>query len=107
MTDSDSDSDSDSTTGDRRGLLTDREREILLSDGAEVSDNYHRVVRARVKKKIKRVTDDIEALQQADLYDTLLDAVLSEEDSQPSGTTRTVDEGLPQSGLKEDVVPDE
>lgn len=51
---------------DRRGLLTDREREILLTDGEDVTDKYYGVVVSRVRKKIELVEDDLEALEEHD-----------------------------------------
>lgn len=61
---------------DRRGLLTDREREILMSDGSDVSEKYYGVVVSRVRSKIELVGDDIEALEQHDsLAEELREAV--------------------------------
>ena len=55
---------------DRRALLTDREREILLTDGEGVSDKYYGVVVSRVRNKIELVEGDLEALE---AHDTLGD----------------------------------
>lgn len=61
-----------------RGLMTDREREILL--GAEVSDKYYGVVVTRVRKRIDRLSEqELEALEEHDtLADELRDAVCSD-----------------------------
>lgn len=59
-----------------RGLMTDREREILLGD-ADVSEKYYGVVVTRVRKRIERLRkEEIEALEAHDtLADELRDAV--------------------------------
>jgi hypothetical protein len=44
-----------------RGILTEREREILRGD-ADVSDNYRYRVVSRVRTKIENVDEDIEIL---------------------------------------------
>ena len=63
-----------------RALLTDREREILLNDGEDVTDKYYGVVVSRVRKKIELVGDDLEALAQHEtLADELRDAVCHDE----------------------------
>ena len=65
---------------DRRGLLTDREREILLTDGEDVSEKYYGVVVTRVRNKIGLIGGDLEALEQHDtLADELRDVVCSDE----------------------------
>lgn len=65
---------------DRRGLLTDREHEILLNDGEDVTDKYYGVVVSRVRKKIELVEDDLEALAQHEtLADELRDVVCNDE----------------------------
>lgn len=55
---------------DRRALLTEREREILLNDGEGVSEKYYSVVVSRVRNKIERLEDDLPAI---DTHDTLGD----------------------------------
>ena len=50
------------TVADYRGLLTDREREILCGD-AGVSRNYVYQIRSRVRNKIERLAEDIEILE--------------------------------------------
>lgn len=46
-----------------RGLLTEREREILCGD-TEVSDSYYRRVKSRVRDKIDKVGTDQTLLDQ-------------------------------------------
>ena len=46
---------------DRRGLLTDNERKILLRE-KDVSDNHYYTTVSRVRSKIKQVEEDLEAL---------------------------------------------
>lgn len=55
---------------DRRGLLTENERKILL-DEKEVSDNYYYTVSSRVNKKISRLEEDLEALEKSGKLDNL------------------------------------
>ena len=55
---------------DRRALLTDREREILLGEDEEVSEKYYSVVVTRVRNKIELLEEDLPAL---DAHDTLLE----------------------------------
>jgi len=56
---------------ERRGLLTESERDILLGD-REVSDNHYYTTVSRVRKKIGRLDEDIPALEQhGDLADEL------------------------------------
>jgi hypothetical protein len=47
----------------RRSLLTEREREILLSGGEEVSEKYYGVVVSRVRSKIEGIEGDLSALE--------------------------------------------
>ncbi|MFB6267066.1 MAG: hypothetical protein ABEI31_05345 [Halodesulfurarchaeum sp.] len=47
-----------------RGLLTDREREVLRDD-VEVSANYLYQIRSRVRQKIDRLAEDVEILEDA------------------------------------------
>lgn len=46
-----------------RGLLTEREREILSGE-ANVSDGYYSRVRTRVRNKINILGEDLEFLQE-------------------------------------------
>jgi len=48
---------------DRRGLLTESEREILMGD-REVSDNHYYTTVSRVRKKIARLEEDLPALEE-------------------------------------------
>jgi hypothetical protein len=59
-----------------RGILTEREREILSGD-ADVSDNYRYRVVSRVRTKIENLDDDIEILAQnrEDLLEELREVV--------------------------------
>jgi len=47
---------------DRRGLLTENERKILLGE-KEVSNNYYYTTVSRVRKKVNHVENDLEALE--------------------------------------------
>lgn len=59
-----------------RGLLTDREREIL-SGTADVTRNYVYQIRSRVREKIDRLATDVEILDEhhPDLAEDLRDAI--------------------------------
>jgi len=59
-----------------RGILTEREREILKGD-ADVSDNYRYRVVSRIRTKIENVDDDIEILAEnrEDLLEELREVV--------------------------------
>jgi hypothetical protein len=59
-----------------RGLLTDREREIIQGE-AEVSDDYRYRVASRIRNKIDRIDEDVEILEEnrSDLLEELRDAV--------------------------------
>lgn len=65
---------------ERRGLLTDTERAILLGE-KDVSDNHYYTVVSRVRKKIGRVDEfDLEALEaHGDLADELRDVVCEDD----------------------------
>lgn len=62
--------------GKYRGLLTEREREILSGE-ADVSDNYRYRVVSRVRTKIENVDKDVEILleNREDLLAELRDVV--------------------------------
>lgn len=63
---------------DRRALLTDKERAILLGE-EDVSEKYYYVTVTRVRKKITQLGQDIEALEEHDtLGDELRDVVCEE-----------------------------
>lgn len=59
-----------------RGILTEREREILKGD-ADVSDNYRYRVVSRIRTKIENMDDDIEILAEnrEDLLEELREVV--------------------------------
>ncbi|ELY86089.1 hypothetical protein [Natrinema altunense] len=59
-----------------RGILTDREREIIKGE-ADVSDNYRYRVVSRVRTKIENVSEDVEILAEnrEDLFEDLQEAV--------------------------------
>ena len=65
------------TDGGPRGLMTDREREILLGEADDVSEKYYGVVVTRVRKRINRLGDfELEALEAHDsLADELRETV--------------------------------
>ena len=63
-----------------RGLLTEREREILSGD-ADVSDNYRYRVVSRIRTKLESLEEDVEVLERnhEDLHDELRDIVCGQE----------------------------
>lgn len=63
-----------------RGLLTEREREILSGD-ADVSDNYRYRVVSRIRTKIENIDEDVEVLADSreDLLKELRNAVCEDE----------------------------
>jgi len=62
-----------------RAILTDREQEILSGEADVDEKYYHRVV-TRVRKKIQRVEDDLETLDEHhSLGDELRDVVCDDE----------------------------
>lgn len=62
-----------------RGLLTDREREILAGE-ADVTDNYRYRVVSRVRDKLASLERDVDVLQEhhEGLLDELRDVVCDE-----------------------------
>lgn len=65
---------------DRRALLTEREREIVRGD-ADVSDSYRYQTISRVRARLQRLEDDIEALDaHGDLGEELRDIVCDGEE---------------------------
>ena len=64
-----------------RGLLTEREREILRGE-ADVSDNYRYRVVSRIRTKIENVDEDVEILNKnrQDLLEELRQVVCDCED---------------------------
>lgn len=63
-----------------RGLLTDREREIIKGE-ADVSDDYRYRVASRIRNKIERIEGDVSILEEhrADLLEELREVVCDEE----------------------------
>ncbi len=105
-------------TDERRSLLTDREREILLNNGEDVSEGYYGVVVTRARSRIQRLETDIQALKEhPTLYDELLEVIPDRE--RPGGRVRTdkkdtdldsmptVDDGLSPDAVSEEVVTDD
>lgn len=48
---------------DRRALLTEREREIVSGDADDVSDEYRYQTVSRIRGRLQRLEDDLEALK--------------------------------------------
>jgi len=63
-----------------RGLLTEREREILEGE-ADVSDNYRYRVVSRIRTKIENIDDDVQILanNRGDLLEELREVVCKNE----------------------------
>ena len=64
-----------------RGLLTEREREILSGD-ADVSDNYRYRVVSRIRTKLETLEKDVTVLEEnhPDLHSELLEIVCENND---------------------------
>lgn len=64
-----------------RGLLTEREREIIRGD-ADVSDNYRYRVVSRIRTKIENIDEDVEILadNREDLLKELREVVCADEE---------------------------
>ena len=64
-----------------RGLLTEREREIL-QDEADVSENYRYRVISRIRTKIENIDQDVDILSKAreDVLEELREVVCDGED---------------------------
>ena len=61
--------------GNRRALLTDREREIVAGE-ADVADEYRYQTISRIRKRFKRIEGDLEALEKhGELADELRELV--------------------------------
>ena len=61
---------------DRRALLTEREREIVSGNADDISDEYRYQTVSRIRSRLQRLDDDIEALEaHGDLADELRDIV--------------------------------
>jgi len=64
---------------DRRALLTEREREIVSGDADDISNEYRYQTVSRIRSRLQRLEDDIEALEaHGDLADELRDIVCDE-----------------------------
>jgi tRNA(Phe) wybutosine-synthesizing methylase Tyw3 len=48
---------------DRRALLTEREREIVSGEADDVTDEYRYQTVSRIRSRLQRLEDDIEALE--------------------------------------------
>lgn len=64
-----------------RGILTEREREIIRGD-ADVSDNYRYRVVSRIRTKIENIEEDVEILadNREDLLEELREVVCTDEE---------------------------
>lgn len=64
-----------------RGLLTEREREIIRGE-TDVSDNYRYRVVSRVRTKIENIDEDVDILADSreDLLEELQNVVCSEDE---------------------------
>mgnify|MGYP006914294732 CR=1 FL=1 len=73
---------------DLRAVLTDREREILETNGEDVTEKYYGVVITRVRKKIQRLGDDIAYLREhPTLADELREVVDANTEPKPDRET--------------------
>jgi len=83
---------------DRRALLTEREREIVSGE-ADVSDSYRYQTVSRVRSRLQRLEDDLDALG--------IEAVGMSQDRQDRRTRRSLREQLDQTLEAEGYDPDE
>lgn len=59
---------------DRRALLTEREREIVSGEADDITDDYRYQTVSRVRSRLQRLEDDLEALDaHGDLGEELRD----------------------------------
>jgi hypothetical protein len=66
---------------DRRALLTEREREIVSGEAKDITDAYRYQTISRVRARLQRIEDDIEALDgHGELGDELRALVCDEEE---------------------------
>lgn len=72
---------------DRRALLTEREREIVSGEAEDVSDEYRYQTVSRVRSRLQRLEDDMDALEaHGDLAEELRAIVCnSPQESEGSG----------------------
>lgn len=65
---------------DRRALLTEREREIVSGEADDITDEYRYQTVSRIRSRLQRLEDDIEALDaHGDLGEELRDIVCEDE----------------------------
>jgi hypothetical protein len=71
---------------DRRGLLTEREREIISGE-ADVSDEYYYSVVSRIRRKIDNLDRDVDLLREhhPDLYEELRGATVDDDSEEENG----------------------
>lgn len=63
----------------RRALLTEREREIISGD-ADVSDDYRYQTISRIRQRLEKLEDDIEAMEaHGDLAEELREKVCGDD----------------------------
>ena len=61
---------------DRRALLTEREREIVSGTADDVSDDYRYQTVSRIRSRLQRIEDDLDALDEhGDLGEELREIV--------------------------------
>ena len=66
---------------DRRALLTEREREIVSGDADDITDEYRYQTVSRIRSRLQRLEDDIDALEaHGDLAEELREIVCGVED---------------------------
>jgi hypothetical protein len=71
----------DAMSDEGRALLTDREREIITDD-ADVTDNYEYKVKSIIRNRIrKRLADDVALLEEhfSEAHELVTDAACQEE----------------------------
>ncbi|QSG16401.1 Uncharacterized protein HSEST_3137 (plasmid) [Halapricum desulfuricans] len=78
-----------------RGLLTDREREILQGD-ADVSDSYRYRVISRIRTKIENIDKDVEILSnyREDLLEELREVVCEDSPPEPVDSSESDDRNV-------------
>jgi len=66
---------------DRRALLTEREREIVSGEADDVSDDYRYQTISRIRSRLQRLEEDIEAMEaHGGLADDLREIVCGKEE---------------------------
>lgn len=67
---------------DRRALLTEREREIISGEADDISDEYRYQTVSRVRSRMQRIEDDIDAMEaHGDLAEELRELVCGGENN--------------------------